>query len=278
MKRIRNILQHLGNTGRVFLMLVMTLLTVGLIMLLSASYPSAYYETGDSAYYFKRQLCFAVLGVASMLTMAALDYSRLRTLARPAMVLAILLLALVLIPGIGVMRNNARRWISVAGLFTLQPSELAKLTVVIALASSIAVKKDRMRSWRDGIRPHLLFLLTVSGLVLAEPHLSGALLILGTGAVLLFVGGIRMRWVIGAGLTAVLGAWTLLNGVFSYGQSRIAVWQDPFSDAGGAGYQLSQSLLAIGSGGLTGLGLGRSRQKFLFLPEEHNDFIFFHSV
>lgn len=274
MKRIRNILQHLGNTDRVFLMLVMTLLTVGLIMLLSASYPSAYYETGDPAYYFKRQLCFAVLGVASMLAMAALDYSRLRTLARPAMVLAILLLALVLIPGIGVMRNNARRWISVAGLFTFQPSELAKLAVVIALASSIAVKKDRMRSWRDGIRPHLLFLLTVSGLVLAEPHLSGALLILGTGAVLLFVGGIRMRWVIGAGLTAVLGAWTLLNGVFSYGQSRIAVWQDPFSDAGGAGYQLSQSLLAIGSGGLTGLGLGRSRQKFLFLPEEHNDFIF----
>lgn len=274
MGKLRNAIQGLRKTDVVFFSLVMLLLATGLIMLLSASYPSAYYEMGKPTYYFVRQSAFALLGLVVMLAIGSHDYTWLRTIARPALAAALLLLLLVLIPGIGVMRNNARRWISVAGFFTFQPSELAKLAVIIFFSTSIAAKKDQMRTWRKGVRPYLALLLLVSSLVLVEPHLSGAMLILGTGAVLMIVGGIRLRWILGAAFLAFLGICALLSGVFSYGQSRIAMWQDPFSDAQGAGYQLSQSLIAIGSGGLTGVGFGRSRQKFLFLPEEHNDFIF----
>ena len=271
---LRNMLQGFRRMDHTLLALTSLLLAAGLVMLLSASFPSAYYETGDAAYYFKRQCCFAAMGVAIMLWIGCRDYGWLRHWARPALFAALVLLVLVLIPGIGVMRNNARRWISVAGLFTFQPSELAKLAVILCFSASIAHKKGQMRTWRQGVCPHLILLGLTAGLVLVEPHLSGAVLIFGVGAILMAVGGIRLRWIIGAGLLVALGVWLLLSGVVSYGQSRIAMWRDPFADASGAGYQLSQSLITIGSGGLTGVGLGRSRQKFLFLPEEHNDFIF----
>ena len=263
-----------GRVDRPFLYLVLLLLAVGLVMLLSASYPSAYYELGRPTYYFVRQGRAALLGLACMAGVSAMDYHRLRGAARPVLAIAFLLLAAVLAPGVGVVRNNARRWISLGPLGTFQPSELAKLAVILDFSTSIAYKKDRMATWRQGIWPYLRTLLPMMFLMSREPHLSGAVLIFGVGAVLLFVGGIRWRWVGLAVLAAGGEAALLLSGVFPYGQSRIAMWRDPFIDAGGAGYQLSQSLISIGSGGLTGVGLGRSQQKFLFLPEEHNDFIF----
>ena len=258
----------------VFLLMVLLLLGIGLVMLLSASFPSAYYEMGDPTYYFKRQVCFAAMGLVAMLRIGCWDYAWLRRIAKPAMAGALLLLVLVLVPGIGVVRNNARRWISVAGLFTIQPSELAKLAVIVQFSASIAKKKAQMQTWREGVRPYFWLLLLTAGLVLVEPHLSGAVLVFGVGAILMAVGGIRLRWIVGAGVLAALGVCLLLSGVIPYGRSRIDMWKDPFADAQGAGYQLSQSLITIGSGGLTGVGLGRSQQKFLFLPEEHNDFIF----
>ena len=271
---MKSIVRGLRSMDLDFFLMILLLLGIGLLMLLSASFPSAYYETGDPTYYFKRQLCFAAMGLVVMLIVGSQDYAWLRQIARPAMAGVLMLLILVLIPGIGIMRNNARRWISVAGLFTIQPSELAKLAVIVLLSASIAKKKDLMQTWRNGIRPYLCLLALTSGLVLVEPHFSGAVLIFGVGAILMAVGGIRLRWIIGAGLLAVLGIGLLLSGVIPYGHSRIAMWENPFADARGAGYQLSQSLITIGSGGLTGVGLGKSRQKFLFLPEEHNDFIF----
>lgn len=258
----------------VFLLMVLLLLGIGLVMLLSASFPSAYYETGEATYYFKRQVFFAAMGLVAMLRIGCWDYAWLRRIAKPAMAGALFLLVLVLVPGIGVVRNNARRWISVAGLFTIQPSELAKLAVIVQFSASIAKKKEQMQTWREGVRPYFWLLLLTAGLVLVEPHLSGAVLVFGVGAILMAVGGIRLRWIVGAGVLAALGVCLLLSGVIPYGRSRIDMWKDPFADARGAGYQLSQSLITIGSGGLTGVGLGRSRQKFLFLPEEHNDFIF----
>ena len=131
-----------------------------------------------------------------------------------------------------------------------------------------------MRTTRYGILPYLLILGVLAVLMLLEPHLSGTVLILGTGAVLMLVGGIHWAWV-GAAISAVGAvAGLMITGVITYGQSRIAMWQNPFIDPRGEGYQLSQSLISIGSGGLLGVGLGKSRQKFLYLPEEHNDFIF----
>ena len=259
-----------------FCLLVLLLTAVGLVMLLSASFPSAYYETknNDPMHYFTRQGVFAVMGVAAMFLISKINYQRFRGFAKPLLYVAIILLVLVLIPGIGQTRNNATRWIGVGELFTFQPSEIAKLAVVLYFSDSISKKKDKMRTTRYGILPYLLIMGVLAVLMMLEPHLSGTVLILGTGAALMLVGGIRWAWV-GAAVGFVGGVASLmLTGVIKYGQSRIAMWQNPFIDARGDGYQLSQSLISIGSGGLLGVGLGKSRQKFLYLPEEHNDFIF----
>ena len=259
-----------------FCLLVLLLTAVGLVMLLSASFPSAYYETknNDPMYYFTRQGVFAIMGVAAMFFISKINYQRFRGFAKPLLYVAIILLVLVLIPGIGQTRNNATRWIGVGDLFTFQPSEIAKLAVVVYFSDSISKKKDKMRTTRYGILPYLLILGVLAVLMMLEPHLSGTVLILSAGAALMLVGGIRWAWV-GAAVGFVGGvAALMLTGVIKYGQSRIAMWQNPFIDARGDGYQLSQSLISIGSGGLLGVGLGKSRQKFLYLPEEHNDFIF----
>ena len=260
-----------------FCLLVLLLTAVGLVMLLSASFPSAYYETEDNnaTLYFKKQGLFAVMGVAAMFFISKINYQWFRKLAKPMMALSVILLFLVAIPGIGIMRNNARRWLGIPGTaFQFQPSEIAKMAVVLYFSNTISKKKDKMRSTRYGVLPYLCILAVLTVLMMLEPHLSGTVLIWSAGAALMLVGGISWGWVAlavgGAGGLAAL----MFTGVISYGQSRIAMWQDPFIDARGKGYQLAQSLISIGSGGLLGVGLGKSRQKFLYLPEEHNDFIF----
>ena len=261
-----------------FCLLVLLLTAIGLVLLLSASFPSAYYETDgqDPMHYFVRQGVFAAMGIAAMFLIGRINYQRFRGAAKLMLYLAIILLVLVIIPGnpIAVTRNNATRWIGVGELFTFQPSEIAKMAVVLYFSDSISRKKDKMRTTRYGIAPYLLIMGVIAVLMMLEPHLSGTVLILGTGAVLMLVGGINWAWVIAAvgGAGGVL--FLMMSGIIQYGQSRIAMWQNPFIDPRGDGYQLSQSLIAIGSGGLLGVGLGKSRQKFLYLPEEHNDFIF----
>jgi len=258
-----------------FCLLVLLLTAIGLIMLLSASFPSAYYETqnNDPMHYFVRQGLFAVTGVAAMFFVGKINYQRFRGIAKLLLFIAIVLLVLVLIPGVGITRNNATRWLGVGELFTFQPSEVAKVAVVIYFADSISRKKDKMRSFRYGILPYAFLLIIMAVLVGLEPHLSGAILIMGVGAVLMLVGGINWGWVIGA-IGAAAGALYVILEVIGYNASRIEMWHNPWADPQGAGYQLSQSLISIGSGGLLGVGLGKGRQKFLYLPEEHNDFIF----
>lgn len=259
-----------------FCLLVLLLTAVGLVMLLSASFPSAYYETRDHnpLYYFTKQGIFAVMGIAAMLFISKINYQRFRGLAKPLLYVAIILLVLVLVPGIGQTRNHATRWIGIGETFSFQPSEIAKLAVVLYFSDSISKKKDKMRTTRYGIMPYLLLMGVLAVLMMMEPHLSGTVLILSAGAALMLVGGIRWTWVGAAVGGACAAAALMLSGIIKYGQSRIAMWQNPFIDARGDGYQLSQSLISIGSGGLLGVGLGKSRQKFLYLPEEHNDFIF----
>ena len=258
-----------------FCLLVLLLTAVGLVMLLSASFPSAYYETDGTnpMYYFMRQGIFAVMGIAAMFFIGKINYQRFRGVARFMLFAAVMLLILVIIPGVGITRNNATRWLGFGSL-TFQPSEIAKVAVVVYFADSISRKKDKMRTFRYGILPYVLIMGVIACLMMLEPHLSGTVLILGAGAVMMLVGGIRWIWVLAAGGFVATVATLMLTGVIKYGQSRIAMWQNPFIDPRGDGYQLSQSLISIGSGGLLGVGLGKSRQKFLYLPEEHNDFIF----
>ena len=265
-----------GPIDMPFCLMVLLLTAVGLVMLLSASFPSAYYETDgkDPLHYFTRQAVFAVLGISAMGIISKINYQRFRGAARILLYVSIALLMLVLVPGIGQTRNNATRWIGVGELFTFQPSEIAKMAVVLYFSDSISRKKEKMRTFRYGIAPYLVIMGIIAVLMLLEPHLSGTILILGAGAVLMLVGGIQWRWVAMALCAVGAVAALMFSGVITYGQSRIAMWLDPFIDPKDAGYQLSQSLITIGSGGLWGVGLGKSRQKFLYLPEEHNDFIF----
>nr|WP_326183566.1 putative lipid II flippase FtsW [uncultured Oscillibacter sp.] len=258
-----------------FCLLVLLLTAIGLVMLLSASFPSAYYETKnhDPTYYFVRQSVFAIMGIAAMFFIGKINYQRFRGLARPLLYVSIFLLLVVLVPGIGIMRNNARRWLGIGELLTFQPSEIAKVAIILYFSDSISKKKDKMRTTRFGVMPYAVWLLVTGGLVAKEPHLSGAILIMGTGAVLMLVGGINWAWVFGAVGAAAAGLYVILF-VIGYNTSRITYWLNPWEDAADKGYQLSQSLISIGSGGLLGVGLGKSRQKFLYLPEEHNDFIF----
>lgn len=260
-----------------FCLLVLLLTSIGLVMLLSASFPSAYYTTknNDPTYYFVRQAVFAIMGIAAMFFIGKINYQRFRGAAKGLLYVSIVLLILVIIPHnpLAVTRNNATRWLGVGELFTFQPSEIAKLAVVVYFSESISKKKDQMRSFRYGILPYGLILGFMALLLIKEPHLSGALLILGVGAALMLAGGINWAWV-GAAVGAAGGMLYVLLFVIGYNTSRVQYWLNPWADARDKGYQLSQSLITIGSGGLLGVGLGKSRQKFLYLPEEHNDFIF----
>lgn len=267
-----------GSMDIPFLLLTLLLTGIGLMMLFSASFPSAYYETGSAGYYFKRQAIFAAAGIVAMLVVGRFNYQRWRGAAKILMVLAIFLLLLVIIPGVGITKNNATRWLGIDGVLTFQPSEIAKLAVIVYFADSISKKKERMRDLREGVLPYGVWLAVIAVLMLLEPHLSGTILIVGTGAIMMAMGGMP-AWLIGAGVGGVAAAaWGFVAlvdaGIISYGASRINMWHDPWLDSSDDGYQMVQSLIAIGSGGLLGTGLGKGRQKFLYLPEESNDFIF----
>lgn len=267
-----------GNVDLPFLLLTILLTGIGLIMLFSASFPSAYYESGDGAYYAKRQALFAVLGFIAMAAVGKTNYQRLRGLAKITVGVALFLLILVIIPGVGITINNATRWLGVGTLLTFQPSEIAKLAIILYFADSISKKKEKMQNFRTGIVPYMVILAAFALLMLLEPHLSGTVLIIGIGVVMMIVGGIS-GWLVGAGIGGVAAVGFLFiklveSGVIRYGASRIEMWKNPWIDPQNDGYQMCQSLISIGSGGLLGVGFGKSRQKFLYLPEEHNDFIF----
>jgi len=172
--------------------------------------------------------------------------------------------------------NGCKRWIVLPGLGTLQPSEIAKFAVVLVFAHIISLNHDRMQTFATGVLPFMVILGAVTVLMLLEPHLSGTLLILGIGAVLMFVGGTGLKWFALAGIAGAgaIAAVVLLPELVPYAMGRLSSWRDPFADPLGEGHQTIQSLYAIASGGAAGLGLGNSRQKYLYVPEPQNDFIF----
>ena len=258
-----------------FFVLVMLLLTIGVTMVLSASFARAYYDpgnvtNGNPTYYFVRQLVFAALGIAAMIFASRLPMGFYKRFSIPLLIVAIVLLALV--PLIGVKVNGARRWIGVGSL-TLQPSEIAKIGIIMAFSVMICKNRGRMKTFRYGILPFAAILLLIVGLLVLEPHFSASIIIVAIGGVMIFLGGAKLVWFIAAAIVAGGGITVLLT-LFPYASTRITTWRDPFSSTSDEGYQIVQSLYSIGSGGLSGLGLGQSRQKYLYLPEEHNDFIF----
>ena len=258
-----------------FLLLVLALVGAGLVMLGSASSAVALYRRGDPYAYLRPQLLYAALGIAAMWVASRVDYHIYHRLAWGLLAVSLVLLTAVLfMPEY----NGCRRWLVLPGLGTLQPSEIAKFAVVLVFAHIISLNHSRMGSFGVGVLPFVLVLGVVAALMLLEPHLSGTVLILCTGAVLMIVGGIQ-AWLVAAGVGGVGAVGFLFvklaeKGIIKYGSARIAMWHDPWLDYSGDGYQLAQSLITIGSGGLLGVGLGRSRQKFLYLPEQYNDFIF----
>ncbi len=253
------------------LLLTMVLTALGLVMIYSSSFARAQYETGDSSYYFKRQLVFALLGSGAMVLLSRVRKNLLRKLAFPILGISILLLVLVFVPGIGQSENGATRWIRLG--ISFQPSEIAKLGVILSFAAMISEFQERMETFRYGIAPFAAILVVIVILLRLEPHNSAIVIIACTAAAMLFLGGVKYRWFILGGCVMLLGL-VLILGAGGYEASRITAWQDPFSDPTDDGYQIIQSLYAIGSGGLLGLGLGNGRQKYLYLPEEHNDYIF----
>ena len=257
-----------------FLVLVLTLVGFGLVMLGSASGAVALYRRGDAFAYLRPQLLYAAMGIAGLWLASRVDYHIFHKLAWPLLGVSLVLLAVVLfMPEY----NGCKRWLVLPGVGTLQPSEIAKFSVVLVFSHIISLNHDRMRSFAVGVLPFVLVLGVVAALMLLEPHLSGTLLILGIGAVLMFVGGTGLKWFVLAGVSGVAAigaAVVIMPDLVPYAADRLNSWLDPFADPLGDGHQTIQSLYAIGSGGAAGLGLGNSRQKHLFVPEPQNDFIF----
>lgn len=256
-----------------FFLLIMVILCIGLVMLFSASYANAYYVYGDSYYFIKDQALFAVLGVIIMILVSYFDYHHLHKFAMPILGVSFLLLVVVLFqPAI----NQVHRWVQI-GTFSFQASEVTKFAIVLSFAHLISINFKRMDTFRYGILPYLIILVPTLLLLAAEPHISCIAIVVLLAAGMLFIGGVKLRWFVIA-LSAIVGAilyLVIFTDNFSYANDRILGWLDPFNEQiWQETWQTRNSLYAIGSGGLLGLGLGNSRQKYLYLPEPQNDFIF----
>ena len=273
-----------------FLMLTMMLLGIGLVMMFSASYAVAYYDPQVSSPYFyiKRQASFAVGGIIIMMIVSHINYQSFRWLSVPAIVGSIFFLVLVYTP-LGRTHNQARRWLKLGIEF--QPSELAKVAVILFFAAMLCKRDTRKpRHWKNRtafgrtmnflerigfveLLPYGAILGVIALLVVKQPHLSGTLLILAGGASVLFAAGIHWGWYV-AGISFVSAAvWFVITNT-AYMTDRINLWLDPWADFRGNGWQTCQSLLAMGSGGLFGVGLGNSKGKFDYVSESENDFVF----
>ena len=284
-----------GPVDLPFLMLVLMLVGIGLIMVFSASFASAMYSKDanyNPIYYIRRQAIFAVIGVAAMYMVSRVNYQRLRALCVPLLLVSILLLIAVKTP-LGVRINGAKRWLRmllVAGP-TFQPSEIAKVAVILFFAARLSKRNLRKKKKYTNrtltgrtlnrlenigfleLIPYGVVLGTVLALVVIQPHMSGTILIMVGAAAVLFAGGIGLGWFAGVGGLAAAGLAAIVFAT-DYMTARVELWRNPWLDPQGKGFQTIQSLLAIGSGGLLGLGLGKSRQKFLYVPEPENDFVF----
>ncbi|WP_054949476.1 stage V sporulation protein E [Numidum massiliense] len=251
---------------------VWLLLCVGVLMVYSASAVLSYHKFDDSLYYAKRQLLFAVLGVFLMLWLARLDYDTWQKWSRTGLIACFVLLAVVLIPGAGILRNGARSWLGL-GAFSIQPSEFTKLALIVFLAHWLPTRKQNLTRFTTGLLPPLALLAAAFGLIMAQPDLGTGTVLFATGMLIIFVAGMRIKHLM-AMVALGLAGFTALVASAPYRIDRITAFLDPWQDRLGSGYQIIQSLFAIGPGRLMGVGYGLSKQKHLYLPEPQTDFIF----
>lgn len=263
----------------IMLVTILLLLALGIVMVLSASSPTALAESGDSYSYVKKQAGFAVVGIAAMLVISNIDYKEYRKFYKLAYIGSIVLLLLV--PLIGYEVGGAKRWINVADLFSIQPSEIAKIGIIIFFAAYLAKKKDDIKTLKKGFfQPLLLLAPVIVILVIFQTHLSATIVILAIVSIMMLVAGTRLRHFLTVGISlgaiggAALFALAKFANIGTFRLKRLVSFLDPWADPTGDGWQAIQNLYAIGSGGLFGVGLGDSKQKYLYISEPQNDCIF----
>ncbi len=264
--------KHRTAPDLVMIAAIIALLCIGIVMVYSASAVLAFHDFGDRFYYLKRQALFAVLGVVAMFLTMNTDYWIWKKFAKSGLILGFALLILVLIPGIGVVRGGARSWLGIAS-FGIQPSEFIKLVMIIFMAKVLSEHQQRITHFTKGLLPALLLLGAAFGLIMLQPDLGTGAVLVGATMLIIFTSGARISHLAYLGLLGLAGFVGLIAAA-PYRLQRITAFLDPWKDPLGAGYQSIQSLYAIGPGGLAGLGLGMSRQKYNYLPEPQTDFIF----
>ncbi|MGA2393142.1 MAG: putative lipid II flippase FtsW [Candidatus Lustribacter sp.] len=248
------------------------LIAIGLVMVFSASSATAYAIYHDTAYFLKRQLVWLLIGGAFAYAAYRIDYTKLKRISPALVGVTVVLLALTLVPHVGLQTGGARRWLG-GGFVSFQPSELAKLTLVLFLAAKLSTIGPTIRSLVRGVVPALLVSALLAVPILLEPDMGTASLVMFTAFGMLFCAGARIEH-LALAVLALLPPVALAVGASAYKRARILAFIDPWKDAQNTGFHIVQSLLALGSGGIFGLGLGASRQKFFYLPEAHTDFIF----
>ena len=253
------------------LITILLLLSLGLIMVLSASSPTSLAESGTSYTYFIKQAIFAIAGLVAMGIISKINYRVYKSFYKFVYVLSIILLALVLV--IGTSNNGAKRWIYIGGQ-SFQPSEFVKLFMIIFYAGLLTKDREELPKFWKGLVKHIIWIAPIAGLLLLEPHMSATLVISGICLVMMIVAGCKFSQLFMSGLIIGVPVIGVLIVKSSYRLKRVVTFLDPWQDKLGDGWQVIQSLYAIGSGGLFGLGLGQSKQKYLYLPEPQNDFIF----
>ncbi|GMT96970.1 putative lipid II flippase FtsW [Corallococcus caeni] len=256
----------------ILLCAVLALVALGLVMTYSASAVLAQDKLGDSLYFLKRQLSAAGLGLVAMAVAMKLGWRKLARLAYPLLLIAIVLLIAVAIPGIGTTAGGARRWIRLPG-FSLQPAEIAKFAWLVYLSYSLAKKREKVATFSIGFLPHLALCGILVLLCMLQPDFGSSVLLVFMLFVLLFAAGTKLSYLVGSVLLALPLAFVAIA-TSPYRMKRILAFLDPWAHRHDVGYQVAESLMSIGSGGITGLGLGDGRQKLFFLPEAHTDFIF----
>ncbi len=261
-----------GTIDPVLFFAVLALVAFGLVMVYSASAVYGAANTGDSLYYFKRQLIAVILGVVAMVIGVRVGYPRLVKLAYPLLFVTTVLLVLVLVPGVGYKVGGSSRWIRLWG-YNLQPGELAKVAFIVYLACSLTRKKEKIRRFGSGFLPHLLVSGVLILLLLRQPDFGTAATLTIMLFLLLFVAGTRISYIFVAALAALPMAYGLIAGS-PYRMRRLLAFLDPWSHRFDIGYQISESLMSFGSGGITGVGLGEGKHKLFFLPAAHTDFIY----
>ncbi len=251
---------------------IIILALFGLMMIYSASSVWAEYKFNDSFYYFKRQLIFIVIGIFIMYVVSKIDYRIYYEKSNKILLICFILLILVLIPGIGSVRNGSRSWFGIGSL-GIQPSEAAKLALIIFTSKYLSKNNKFVKSYKDGVFPILGVVFLFFGLIMLQPDLGTGMILVVSIISLLFIAGVNMKFFIGGGIIGVIGVIILII-IAPYRMDRITSFIDPWKDPLGTGFQIIQSLYAIGPGGLLGTGYLNSIQKQFYLPEPQTDFIF----